>query len=137
MVIVLKPRKKPQAPSPPKQNRFTIQDIEALFANTKNWDKFYKENESKLWESKIDIYYWPVYPLHMKDDYGLYRCVLHPTIEVPIGPDGKTDTKFFSNIHYAEFISHCIYYKPEEHKKYIIEKLFGSHNNVIDTSTSE
>ena len=135
MVIVLKPRKKPpvQAPST-KQDRFTIQDVEALFANKKNWDKFYKENESKLWESKIDIYYWPVYPLHTKDEDGFYRCILHPSVEVPIGPDKPPLTQFFKNIHYAEFISHCIYYKPEEHKKYIIDKLFGNSSNV---STSE
>ena len=138
MVIVLKPRKKPpvQAPST-KQQRFTLQDIEWLFSQSKNWHKFYKENESRLWESKIDVYSWPVYPLHLKEDDGMfYRCVLHPSIEVPIGPDKPPLTHFFKNIHYAEFISHCIYYKPEEHKKYIIEKLFGNQSNK-DVSTSK
>ena len=29
----------------------------------------------------------------------------------------------YETIHYSELISHCIFYAPEEHKQYIIEKL--------------
>ncbi|MFI5405866.1 MAG: hypothetical protein ACHQ1D_05055 [Nitrososphaerales archaeon] len=129
MVIKLKSRKnKLQAP-PPIIPDFTIKDIDWLFSQNKNWDKFYKENESKLWESNIAVYKWCVFPLHLKED-KFYRCVLHPQVEVNVGPDKKPILQFFRNIHYAEFISHCIYYKPEEHKQYIIEKLFGSHYDI-------
>jgi hypothetical protein len=123
MVIKLKSRKKP-VPTPP-SNRFTIEDVENLFKQSKDWKQFYTENENKLWESRVDIYEWPVYPLSTKEDQ-FYRCILHPDIEVNCGPDKKPLTFFFRNIHYAEFISHCIYYRPEEHKQYIIEKLFGN-----------
>ena len=123
MAVKLKSKKKPQAPIIPK-DRFTKEDVDWLFSQNKNWLKFYKENESKLWESKIDIYSWPIYPLHTKDDDGFYRCILHPQVEVKIGPDKPPMLVFFKNINYCEFISHCIYYKPEEHKKYILEKLF-------------
>lgn len=123
LVLKLKSKKKPIVQPPP--NKFTIQDIEDLFKQSKDWKKFYEENESKLWESKIDIYNWPVYPLCTKQD-EFYRCILHEQVEVNCGSDKKPLVFFFKNINYAEFISHCIYYKPEEHKQYIIEKLFGS-----------
>ena len=124
MVIKLKPRNKSvqQAPIP---NRFTIEQIEDLFSQSKDWKSFYEANESKLWESKVDIYEWPVYPLCTKEDQ-FYRCLLHPDIEVKQGTDKKPLTFFFRNIYFAEFISHCIYYRPEEHKQYIMEKLFGN-----------
>jgi hypothetical protein len=135
MVIKLKSKKVAvQAPLPP--NRFTMENIDWLFSQTKNWKKFYEENEGKLWESKIDVYDWPVYPLHLKEDQ-FYRCVLHPQIEVNQGTDKKPLIFFFRNIHYAEFISHCIFYKPEEHKQYIIEKLFGSHQHVNSTEPTK
>lgn len=126
MVIKLKSKKKVflQAPPQSSMNRFTLQDVEDLFKQSKNWKRFYEENESRLWESKIDIYQWPVYPLCIKEDQ-FYKCVLHHTEEVKMG-EGKPKIIPFMNIHYAEFISHCIYYKPEEHNQYIIEKLFGN-----------
>ena len=126
MVIKLKRRTNNNVSAPNQQHEFTMEDVDYLFSQSKDWKKFYEEHESDLWESKIDVYKWVVFPLHLKEDQ-FYRCVLHPTVEVPVGPDKPPDTKFFKNIHYAEFISHCIYYKPEEHKQYIIEKLFGSH----------
>ncbi len=132
MVIKLKSKNKPVVPQAPEHN-FTMEDIDWLFSQTKNWKKFYEEHESDLWESKIDIYKWPVYPLHTKEDDLFYRCVLHPQVEVPCGSDKKPLIHFFKNIHYAEFISHCIFYKPEEHKQYIIEKLFKNHNNHVRT----
>lgn len=112
----------PKVQAPPPTKRFTLKDVEELFSNSKNWKEFYLANEQKLWESNVDVYSWPVYPLHTKDDI-FYRCILHDTIEVKVGPDRPPLTFFFRNIHYSEFISHCIYYKPEEHKQYIIEKL--------------
>ena len=125
MVIKLKPKKKVLLDQAPTEQRFTIEQIEDLFSQSKDWKSFYEANESKLWESKVDIYEWPVYPLCTKED-KFYRCVLHPEIEVNQGTDKKPLTFFFRNIHYAEFISHCIYYKPEEHKQYIMEKLFDN-----------
>src|SRR6187402_2224408 len=127
MVIKLKSKTKPSsaAVSAPTNHNFTMEDIDWLFSQTKNWKKFYEENESDLWESKIDVYKWCVYPLHTKEDNLFYRCILHPQVEVPCGSDKKPLIHFFKNIYYAEFISHCIFYKPEEHKQYIIEKLFG------------
>jgi len=129
MVIKLKSKTKPSsaAVSAPTNHNFTMEDIDWLFSQTKNWKKFYEENESDLWESKIDVYKWPVYPLHTKEDNLFYRCILHPQVEVPCGSDKKPLVHFFKNIHYAEFISHCIFYKPEEHKQYIIDKLFKGH----------
>ena len=113
-----------------------MEDIEWLFSQNKDWGRFYELNRNKLWESMIDVYDWPVYPLHTKEDDLFYRCVLHPQIEVDCGSDKKPMTVFFRNINYAEFISHCIYYKPEEHKQYIIEKLFGSHKDVSTAPTA-
>jgi len=135
MVIKLKSKTKPVIQAPPPPNNFTMEDIDWLFSQTKNWKKFYEENESDLWESKIDVYKWPVYPLHTKEDNLFYRCILHPQVEVPCGSDKKPLVHFFKNIHYAEFISHCIFYKPEEHKQYIIDKLFKGH--VSSTEQSE
>lgn len=135
MVIKLK-RRTNNVPAP--NHEFTMEDVDYLFSQTKNWKKFYKKHESDLWESKIDVYKWVVFPLHLKEDQ-FYRCVLHSFEEVKNGA-GKPKTIKFENIHYAEFISHCIYYKPEEHKQYIIEKLFGSNNDITTTgskSTSE
>jgi hypothetical protein len=119
----------------PKQNRFTIKDIEDLFAQNKDWYKFYKQNENRLWESKVDVYSWPVYPLHTKED-KFYRCILHSEEDVKMGPGFPPKKIFFRNIHYAEFISHCIFYKPEEHKQYIMEKLFPKHVNTTTTTTT-
>ena len=132
MVIKLK-RRTNNVPAP--SHTFTMEDVDYLFSQSKNWKKFYEEHESDLWESKIDVYKWVVFPLHLKEDQ-FYRCVLHPFEEVNNG-SGKPKMIKFENIHYAEFISHCIYYKPEEHKQYIIEKLFGSHNHVSSSSTDQ
>lgn len=125
MVIKLKSIKNKRFNIPEKSSptqRFTLEDVEDLFSQSKDWQKFYKANESKLWESKVDIYDWPVYPLCTKEDQ-FYRCILHQDEEVKNGT-GKPKIITAKNIHYAEFISHCIYYRPEEHKQYIIEKLF-------------
>jgi hypothetical protein len=127
MVIRLKSKTKLESQAPIHNHNFTMEDIDWLFSQTENWKKFYEEHETDLWESKVDVYKWPVYPLHTKEDDLFYRCILHPQVEVPCGSDKKPIIQFFRNIHYAEFISHCIFYKPEEHKKYIIEKLFGNH----------
>lgn len=123
MVIKLPPpKKKDQGP-----NTFTPDDVDWLFSQNKDWAKFYDENGRKLKEVTIDVYKWCVFPLHIKEG-KFYRCILHPTVEVKMGPDFPPKLVVFENINYAEFISHCIYYKPEEHKQYIIEKLFGSHD---------
>ena len=99
--------------------KFTLEQIEDLFAQTKDWGLFYDKNVRKL-RDRIDIYEWPVFPL-LKMEGKFHRCILHPTVDVDAG--NKTYTHFWKNIHFSEFVSHCIFYKPEEHKKYIIEKL--------------
>lgn len=134
--MVIKLKSKTKVVQAPKHN-FTMEDIDWLFSQNKDWKKFYEEHENQLWESKVDIYKWPVYPLHTKEDDLFYRCVLHPQVEINCGYDKKPINHFFKNIHYAEFISHCIFYRPEEHKQYIIEKLFGSHVNNNNTSESK
>jgi len=134
--MVIKLKSKTKVVQAPKHN-FTMEDIDWLFSQNKDWKKFYEEHENQLWESKVDIYKWPVYPLHIKEDDLFYRCVLHPQVEINCGYDKKPIIHFFKNIHYAEFISHCIYYKPDEHKQYIIEKLFGSHVNNNNPSESK
>lgn len=124
MVIKLTSNKKKRtvpAPQLPPENRFTLKDIEELF-KVDNWKEFYEKNETKFWANNLDIYSWCIYPCIQKDDM-FYRCVLHPQVEVQIGPDKPPLLVFYKNIYYAEMISHCIFYKPEEHKKYIIEKL--------------
>lgn len=117
MVIKLKIKKEPQAPST--INKFTLKQVEDLF-KVDNWKQFMKENGSKFWKENLDIYEWPVFPLYTKEDM-FYRCLLHPTVEVKTGT--KDVTVPFRNIYYEEFISHCIFYAPEEHKQYIIDKL--------------
>lgn len=118
MVIKLKTTKKP--PTVDESKRFTLQDIEDLFSQTQNWKKFFETNEKKFWKDNLDIYQWCVYPLHYKEG-PFYRCLLHPMVEIDAG-NKKYNIKY-ETIHYSELISHCIFYAPEEHKQYIIEKL--------------
>lgn len=98
--------------------------MDELFSRTDNWDLFWNENKKRFKHPNIDIYDWVVFPL-CKREGPFYRCVLHDQIEVNCGPDKKPLLFFFRNIYLEEFISHCIYYKPEEHKQYIEEKLFS------------
>src|ERR1043165_1785418 len=125
MVIKLQSKKKTdiQAPVIPKQNsKFTIKDVEDLF-KVDNWHKFYKINEPKFWIQNLNIYDWPVFPCVSKDHSGFYHCVLHPTVDVNTGT--KINTVPYRNINYSELVSHCIFYKPKEHKAFILKKLFN------------
>lgn len=97
-------------------SKFTLEHVEELFSQTKNWEEFYQKNKHNF----KDIYEWCVFPL-LKKEGKLHRCILHPMVEVDTGT--KVMTMRYENIHLSEFISHCIYYKPEEHKQYIKEKL--------------
>lgn len=108
------------------KEKFTPQDVEDLFSRTDNWKKFWNENKKRFGPENLDIYDWVVFPL-CKQEGPFYRCMIHDKIEVNIGPDKKPLQFFFRNIYYEEFISHCIYYEPEEHKKYIKDILFGKH----------
>jgi len=108
----------PKAPS----HRFTLKDVEELFTEArKDWKAFYKKNETKFWKENLDVYKWVVFPLITKDDI-FYRCVLHDVEMVNVG-DGHQKAYTCKNIHLEEVISHCVFYTPEEHKQYIIEKL--------------
>lgn len=126
MVIKLKTTKKPPINI---SKRFTLQDVEDLFSQTKNWKEFFESNEQKFWKDNLDIYKWCVYPLHYREG-PFYRCLLHPMIMIDTG--NKKENIKYENIHYSEFISHCIFYAPEEHKQYIIEKLKLN----VDTATT-
>lgn len=109
------------------REKFTEQDVEDLFSRTDNWDKFWNENKKYFQNGKADIYNWVVFPLCRREG-PFYRCMIHREEEVNDGPDRKPIMFQFRNIHLEEFISHCIYYRPEEHKQYIKEILFGKHN---------
>ena len=119
---------KPPVQAPVHEYKFKLKDIEQMFIEAKdNWKAFYKKNQNELREtSDIDIYHWCVFPLMYKEG-PFYRCLLHPSVEVETGTSKKMNLKF-ENIHYAEFISHCVFYRPEEHKQYIIEKLLKKSN---------
>lgn len=114
--------------NPPEQtkehSKFKIEEVEWLFSDEgprKNWKDFYEKNKNKLTNDKVDIYDWCVFPLITKEDH-FYRCILHPTVDVDSG--NKQYTFFCHNIHFSELLSHCIFYKPEEHKQYIMQKIF-------------
>lgn len=131
MVIKLKSKKPIQAPqSPPPSHRFTLQQLDELFKEVReNWDKFYKKNETKFWKNNLDVYEWIVYPCITKDEH-FYRCVIHDTVNVDAG---DKHYKFpYKNINFSELLSHCVFYAPEEHKQYIIEKLKLN----VDTATT-
>lgn len=137
MVIKLKSKSQHEViPAPIQNNKFTIQEIDELFSNAKkDWNAFYVKNESKFWEKNLDIYDWCVYPCVTKDEDDIfYRCVLHPQVTVNCG-NNKTIQFNYKNIHYSELISHCVFYEPEKHKQYIIEKLFGSSH--VSTNNNE
>lgn len=132
MVIKLQSKKKKPVPAPP-QHKFTLQDIEDLFSQSKNWNDFFEKNKTKFWKENLDIYAWCVYPLHYKEG-STFRCILHPMVEVDAGD--KKYNFLYQNVHYSEFISHCIFYHPEEHKKFIIEKLLkGDVKSTTQSST--
>lgn len=132
MVIRLQPKKTEQDIIREKQKekydleKFKPQDVEDLFSSTvtDNWKKFWKTNKKKFRPENLDIYDWVVFPL-CKREGQFYRCMIHNEIEVNTGSDKKPLTFFYKNIYIEEFISHCVYYKPEEHKQYIMDKLFG------------
>jgi|SRR5688500_2398893 len=121
--VLQAPSPLPPSQSPPTtSNRFTLKDVEELFTIARqDWKEFYKKNETKFWKDNLDIYQWVVFPLITKDDI-FYRCVLHDFENVDVGA-GQQKTYPCKNIHLEEMISHCIFYAPEEHKQYIIEKL--------------
>lgn len=127
MVIKLK-SKSIQAPSP--STNFTEEQIDQLFLEAStNWAEFYKKSKFE------DIYQWCVFPL-LKKDGPFHRCMLHPTVEVNGG--NKMLTYKFENIHFAEFVSHCVSYKPEEHKQYIKDILLKQRNvTTTDSSTTD
>lgn len=110
----------------PISSKFKLKYIEWLFSDEEgaprnNWKKFYEENKNKLHPDNLDIYEWCVFPLITKEDH-FYRCVLHPTVDVNAG--NKVYTFFYKNINFSEVLSHCLFYNPEEHKQYIIQKIF-------------
>lgn len=117
MTIKITPNKKTILDQAPSDTKFTLQQIEDLF-NIDDWGEYYDNNIHKF--RKADVYEWPVFPL-LKMEGRFHRCILHPTINVDAG--NKTYTHFWKNIHFSEFVSHCIFYEPEQHKKYIIDKL--------------
>ena len=121
MKMVIKIELKPPVQAPT-NTRFTLKDVEELFTVArKNWDKFYQKNETKFWKDNLDIYSWCVFPCITKDDH-FYRCVIHDTVNVDAG-SGKQLQFPCKNINFSELVSHCVFYEPEKHKQYIIEKL--------------
>ena|SRR5687768_2906524 len=135
MTVRLQPKKTVQDIQREKQKekfdreKFTPQDIEDLFSskNTDDWYTFWHRNKKRFRPEHLDIYDWVVFPLCKKEGQ-FYRCMIHDQVEVDIGPDKKPLQFFFRNIYFEEFISHCIYYHPEEHKQYIKDILFGKYN---------
>lgn len=123
MVIKLKSK---AIQAPPSSTNFTEEQIDQLFLEAPiNWSEFYKKSKFE------DIYQWCVFPL-LKKNGPFHRCILHPTVDVNAG--NKTLTYRFENIHFAEFVSHCVFYKPEEHKQYIKDILLKN-KNVSSSST--
>jgi hypothetical protein len=108
------------------KEKFHPHDVEELFSSTvtDNWLKFWKTNKKRFLPENLDVYDWVVFPLCKKEG-PFYRCMIHDQVEIKIGPDKKPLNHFFRNIYFEEFISHCVYYHPQEHKQYIKEILFG------------
>lgn len=131
-------------------SRFTRKDLDDLFSIT-NWKNYYENTlkpkvyadkrfeNMKDWEKNVNKFEYIVYPLCQKQD-GYYKCRLHDTV---IPCDGfkyagwNPKPVFFRNIHFSEFIAHCIQYRPQEHKAYLEKILFKEHVTTTRSSSND